>query len=687
MARKGYRAPGWSASGYLKIFEGSYGDGEIRTLAQEPVQNAKDARRGDEVVQVEYRLIPRMDNHGNRVYLLTVTDTGTTGLCGSTNPSERETASANDEERQQLKWYHFERLFDSNKNQLQSGSRGWGKTVFLKCSCIPNKRHSAMMAYDTLLEDGEYRFSDMTIWDDDFGVREQPLLNDEAREAVSAAAYTTSDENVKVSLSVDPLTDAGTRIIVPYVSESVVEAMRNGSLEGWLQYLWWWPIANDRLTITIVDEERVTKQVIREPKWWDGDIWSSDATEPGMIHRLHEGCHILICEDEALGKACKVKRLALLYDASMSQEAKPGSGPDYGGVQLLRAGQSIETFWDFDLIPPKHKAGFRAFVEFDVKTEAKLRERENTQHDRFRRSGIVKNQILPYLKDKAHDFATEIGLIEQGDRNDGVTSERFRRASQFVFARLLSKPLGDIPIESAGDTAAGGSERPWDVDILLSYPNPKTSRVNWGERISGIRFVVNSHPESLRRNTRCAIEWQAPGSKYEPLLTKPFKIGPEYGLGQRILTRREAVGRHEIVCPKAGVYRIRAAVYEGKKLVAKKARRIHVEMDPPVRQEKAVHGQYFGGKRNRPRRAPHREWRHLALANQRAQSHARKPVWRPASQDEGWHASFIRRAFLHARQTTGRGRSPSSAASHADPRPSWRTGRSITGKRHNDLAA
>jgi len=62
MEREGYRAPGWSASGYLKIFEGSYGDGETRILAQEPVQNAKDARSGDKVVRVEYRLMQRIVN-------------------------------------------------------------------------------------------------------------------------------------------------------------------------------------------------------------------------------------------------------------------------------------------------------------------------------------------------------------------------------------------------------------------------------------------------------------------------------------------------------------------------------------------------------------------------------------------------------------------------------------------------
>ena len=87
MARKGYRSPEFSAAGLLETFADSYADGEIRALAQEPVQNAKDACYRGEVVNVEYRLMRRLANDGKPFYMLTVTDQGTTGLCGETNPA------------------------------------------------------------------------------------------------------------------------------------------------------------------------------------------------------------------------------------------------------------------------------------------------------------------------------------------------------------------------------------------------------------------------------------------------------------------------------------------------------------------------------------------------------------------------------------------------------------------------
>ena len=585
MEREGYRSPGWSASGYLKIFEGSYGDGETRILAQEPVQNAKDARRGDEVVHVEYRLTPRMDSRGRRVYLLTVTDDGTTGLCGKTNPNPSKVRNATEAELQHLKWYHFERLFDSNKNQLQSGSRGWGKTIFLQCSRIPDAPLSAMMLYDTLLENGEYRFNDMTIWDDDFGVRDQPLLNNAARRAVSDAMYATPDGNVTVPMGLEPLSEPGARIIVPFLSEFAVSALREGSLARWLQYLWWWPIAQGEMTITIVDDENDTRQQITEPEWWADEIWSSDATSPGEIHRLYQDCHIQILEEEQLSEGCGVRRLALLYDANLREQPQLADGPDYAGIQALRAGQSIETFWEFEQSLTTHKQGFRAFVEFDADTDGMLRDKENAQHTKFRRSGIVKNPIIPYLRDRMNEFAVRIGLIKSQSSDNGKQNEKFRRTSQFVFDRLLSKAMGNLPSDNSGDNLAGKPNRPWDIDVLLSYPNPNTTRVDWGQRISNIRFVVNSRPETLRPNTRYALEWQTPGEKYVELwISKPRRGVADYGILARVLTQEEVEERH-IICPKPGLYRIRAAVYEGKRLVAKSAKRIFVEEDPPERQE------------------------------------------------------------------------------------------------------
>ena len=60
----------------------SYRMGPMRAIAQEPVQNSNDAHRGHPVY-VEYRLHRRrgLDGDGES-YMLTVTDSSTTGLEG-----------------------------------------------------------------------------------------------------------------------------------------------------------------------------------------------------------------------------------------------------------------------------------------------------------------------------------------------------------------------------------------------------------------------------------------------------------------------------------------------------------------------------------------------------------------------------------------------------------------------------
>ena len=605
MTRAEERSPEYSAAGQLTAFADSYADGEIRALAQEPVQNAKDARYRGEVVHVEYRLLRRMANDGKLIFHLTVTDRGTTGLCGETKPNRANLKNASEEVLQELKWFHFERFFDSNKGSQQSGSRGWGKSIFLHCSRFPGQERSAMMLYDTLLRDNEYRLGHFTIMDDEMRVLRQPRLNNDARQAVSAQVYVAREGKIILPLGLEPLSEPGTRIIVPYLSRTSIEALRDGSLASWLQYLWWRQIADGRLTITLVDEEARTSNTIAEPEWWKGEIWSTDATSPGDIHKLHKGCHIQILENEELGSNCVVKRLALLYDANLLNQSVPDKGPDYLGIQMFRAGQCIETHWDFERIPLKEKQGIRAFVEFDEDTDAQLRGKEKAQHDGFRRSGIVKNPILPHLKTCVHCFAESIGLIRSQDGDDGKLNEKFRRTSQFVFERLLSKAIGDVLIDPPGDNVDGEPDKPWDVDVLLSYPNPKTSRVNWGQRISNIRFVVNSQPEKLRRNIRYALEWQAPEKKYEEIWSKRNpKADAEYALGYRVLTEHE-VDEHHIICRTPGVYRIRAAVYEGKRLLAKSAKRIHIETDPPIREEKPLRCEHIRRKRNISRRAAH----------------------------------------------------------------------------------
>lgn len=578
MPIKGHRPLETGASGLLETFVDNYSDGFIRALAQEPVQNAKDARILNQIVRVEYRLLRRLGKDGRPCYTLTVTDSGTTGLSGKPFPSKDELDRATEEERKKLKWHHFERLHDSNKGKLDSGSRGWGKLVFLHCSHMPGEKRSALMIYDTLLSDKEYRLGHIVMLENEFGVRKEPLLNRKACEAIEAPSYVTANDRINVPLGLKPLAHVGTRVIVPHLSKSAVKAIRDSSLDQWLKYLWWRLIADGTLELSIVDEELDEYRTIGVPKWWAEEEWSSDVTTPGAPRKLHEGCFVLVLENEELPQDCRIRHLALKYDAGLNDEVAPGNTLNYVGIQMMRSGQCIETYWDFDQIPRDGKSCFRGFVEFDKSTDAQLRDKP--AHDGFDgRSRIVK-VIRSHLKDRMLGFAEDIEVIKRRETADNAPSEADRRTLQFVFESLSPGAFGNSPNDANGTNDPEDADANWDVAVMLKYPSANSTCVRWGEKIENIRLVVKSQPKTVRRNTRLALEWRGPGENYSTLSEYKHRKGVEYALRNQLLTR-DWIDEPHIICPKPGLYRIRAAVYEGRKLVATDPRKIHVEIDQP----------------------------------------------------------------------------------------------------------
>lgn len=114
-----------------------YKMGSLRALAQEPVQNSIDAvRKGRRRVDVEYRLLRRKTNSGEPCFLLTVTDSGTTGLRGPI-VSDDELAARQYTLKPQENWAAFEAQGYTKENEDALGSRGQGKAAYLFHSRVP----------------------------------------------------------------------------------------------------------------------------------------------------------------------------------------------------------------------------------------------------------------------------------------------------------------------------------------------------------------------------------------------------------------------------------------------------------------------------------------------------------------------------------------------------------------------
>ena len=164
-----------------------YRMGPIRALAQEPVQNSKDAARGR--VHIEYRLHRRRSAGGKECYMLTVTDSNSSGLDGPVLSFEDVQAKGNVLGRDH-NWAAFEGMGYTKEDEDALGSRGQGKAAFLYHSRLPDAASSGqdrmMILYDTLLPDGNYRLG--VRYANPFDtVQSPPFPGDEARSIISSS--------------------------------------------------------------------------------------------------------------------------------------------------------------------------------------------------------------------------------------------------------------------------------------------------------------------------------------------------------------------------------------------------------------------------------------------------------------------------------------------------------------------
>ena len=567
----------------------AYKMGPVRALAQEPVQNALDARCSGKV-KVEYRLLLRQGEAGC-CYMLTVTDSGTIGLNGEVI-KPKDLVKRGFRLKQGDNWAAFEGQGYTKENEDALGSRGQGKTAFLYHSNVTGDKgdfHHMMMLYDTLLEDDEYRLGGRYARPMD-QVLEPPLTHMEARNAIRKQ-YFDDFEELRVPLGLEPLEHVGTRVIVPFLSDEAIAAIRTCELERWLQRCWWRAVQTEKVKIAVIDEEAGWEHTIDVPAWWKR--YPRNPSVIGSLERTGKSSHRLTQENVAIENSdlC-IKRLVLLYDENLVEDEIQNDHPEYAGIQLLRGQQWIETIGIVgtdlvDLIPAERRAGFRGFVEFDRSTEVLLREIEKPQHDGFdgRRGGHM-TRIRSYLKAQVRYFSEEMGWRDKAKESKKDISRRDRQTLQRFVDTFLAdarnsrgKGKGD---NFVGDGAEGLR---WECQLFVMYPKSDTSRVDWGDEIQDVSVQVKWEPaEYWPGSADLALELVTE-STTEEIWCEALNgsvTGLEQWLGDwSVLKGRAIKDKRQISCPEPGEYRLRAIVKQNNKRVAQSSRTFYVQDDPP----------------------------------------------------------------------------------------------------------
>ena len=546
----------------------SYGMGPLRALAQEPVQNSKDAKHSERV-RVEYRLLT-LQIQDKPCHLLTVTDNGTTGLQGPILTKE-EREERGGELEQGENWAAFEGQGYTKKDAQDAlGSRGQGKSAFLyhsnpiDASGEPLDRH--IMLYDTRLGDGEYRLGIRYAMPAD-RVKEPPFLDDDARKVLSDKYETGAELTVPLGLA--PLEQPGTRVIVPYLSEEAITAIRGRELHRWLQRCWWRAIQVGDLEVIVVDDKDQA-ETIRVPSWWTNEPW-----------KHHDG-RVRVQENVEIGDGLKIKRIVLLYDEDLPEDEIDGYGPQYSGVQLLRGQQWIETLDVHEYVPREYRGGFRGFAEFDRRLERELKKAEQPQHDRFIRRYRFVGSVHNRIEEAVKSFAEEQGWYSGVETRAAPERER-EIATEFLTAfssggRRRRRGSGDVTLDNDANLT-------WKCEIKLEFPSERSARVNWGQSIQNVRISVQCEPAYAAPRAEVWLELTREDDPTPTIVSQSQVVELIGGVARtelgdfQIVNGRAGVGK--IHAPEPGEYRLRAKVRHNGEQVASATRRLYVEDDPP----------------------------------------------------------------------------------------------------------
>ena len=548
----------------------SYQMGAIRALAQEPVQNSKDAGRGNPFV--EYKLLTREDSNGQEMWMLTVTDWNTSGLQGpifTLDQIENRGRLGRDEN-----WAAFEGMNYTREHEDALGSRGQGKAAFLYYSKLPPlgtlPRERMMILYDTLLANGEYRLGVRYATPSDL-VRTPPFTGDAARQTVSSS-YAASD-GTRIDLGLEPLTQVGTRVIVPYLSPEAVKAFHSGELYNWLQRCWWRAVQTG-LTIHLVDELG-SSRTVAPPAWWVGEPWQRSSS------------NMRLCENMGQDDA-RIKRMVLRYDETVDNNDTEGYDPQFCGVQLLRGQQWIETLPFHDDVPRDKRPGFHGFVEFDLMTERLLRKAESSQHDRFDKRVAPCNVLIPLIAQKVREFAQEMGWSRPQHIQAAPDRERDAAMEFLRFFNPRARRQSPTTRGSNQSTMWDRNTEPapdWSCDLRMEFPDGHIARADWGSYIRNVSVDVRVAPAGNRRppTVHLSLASDTNPSMRLPIAQREVDLWEGAGttpFGDFEVIRGNSNAQH-LSCTASGKWKLSAEVNAAGTVVAKDARSFYVQEDPP----------------------------------------------------------------------------------------------------------
>jgi len=402
----------------------------------------------------------------DRKFLL-MTDEGTTGLTGRVLTPEEYEKDLPAKER----WGRLEGVaFTQPREERTLGSRGRGKFIFVGAS----KEHTIL--YDTLRDDGSYRFGFRTVQK-----TESPVAACDDEEGKQKLKEITDN-------LIAPLSSIGTRVIIVNPDDELIEDLESGQFLRYIGETWWEIILKYGATIKVKTGGR--EQIATIPE--EFDLKDLDSRKFKVWLKKNQKI------PAGLGEA-RIKNLHIVY--RKSEEPLP---EDIRGIAIQRDGMKICA------IEPKYLGreiaeGLYGYVNFNPDTEEALLQDEGINHYSYDFRKSFPGAIKRFVEDEIVRFAREkLGY--------GIDARELRRQQQrnaerraLVAVNRFAKEVGIGVGPGGGGGGGGGRPRtPKEVYIEMgdiNLPRQGDLRVNYGESISNIkaRIINDSNSEVIVR--------------------------------------------------------------------------------------------------------------------------------------------------------------------------------------------
>lgn len=478
---------------------------------------------------------------------LIMADNGTTGLTGKVlTPEEYDNDLPGDE-----RWGRFEGVaFTQPRAERTLGSRGRGKFIFVGAS----KEHTIL--YDTLREDGNYRFGFRTV------IRtESPVMAYDNDEGKKKLREMTGD-------LIQPLLDAGTRVIIVEPLDEITNDVKSGKFLRFIGETWWEVIRNYHVAIKLKANGKETTATI--PK--EFDLKEEDSKKVKTWIKKNQKV------PTAFGEF-RVKNLHLVYNSD-------GNIPkDIRGVAIQRDRMKIDMI-ESRYMGKEIAERLYGYINFDSATEEALLEDEGIEHYSYdyRRAlpgatkRLIEDEMLRFAQEKLGYGVDARDVRRQQQRN----AERRALTAVNSFARALGIGTGPGPTREG----AGGERTPKKIRIQLeelSLPRPTDLRVNYGESAKNIKMrIINENGRDVDLRVKFFLRY------YD----KVVRVFAEQDITLKANSVSEELGPFEVECkesdfPDSGKYTVVARIIslmdEDKGVeLDYKTKSYYLEEDPPM---------------------------------------------------------------------------------------------------------